>query len=380
LWYSDIAPLVDESCDMGAAGANQGGGAVVFVPRRLKKLVGEDDANILLSGAGTDAAPLASLGPLLGLAKLAGGEIDKETFARQYGHRGPHEAELSIPRPGEDPNWIDAQLAALPQAKNDVRTLLASQAGARQTAWDRLVAYYPNKTEKVRRQITIWGKIARNREDTRSEGVRVMWVERAFALRAGEITGLGDNIFFLSIGEILALLGGDKTALSYIPTRRTTYERYCALPVYPTIIRGQFDPFQWAEDPERRCDVFEANQTHIAPESEAITGFPGAQGIVEGPARVILNAEDGSQLQAGEVLVTTLTNVGWTPIFSRASAIITDIGAPLSHAAIVARELGIPAVVGCGNATMCLHTGDLIRVNGGAGTVEILQPASQTNH
>ena len=59
-----------------------------------------------------------------------------------------------------------------------------------------------------------------------------------------------------------------------------------------------------------------------------------------------------------------------------AAAIVTDVGAPLSHAAIVARELGIPAVVGCGNATMRLHTGDLIRVNGGQGTVEVLQTAS----
>jgi pyruvate,water dikinase len=365
---------------MVAAGANQGGGAVVFIPRRLKKLVGEDDANDLLSGAGTDADPLASLAPLLGLEKLAEGSIDKETFASRYGHRGPHEAELSIPRLGEDPKWIDTQLGALPQAKDDVRTLLARQKAAHQAAWDRLVARYPNKAAKVRRQITNWGKIACDRENSRSEGVRVMWVERAFALRAGELTGQGDNIFFLSIGEILALLGGDTTALGYIPSRRSSYERYCALPVYPMIIRGHFDPLEWAEDPQRRCDVFEANETHIAPESEGITGFPGAQGIVEGPVRVIFSAEDGSQLQAGEVLVTTLTNVGWTPIFPRVSAIITDIGAPLSHAAIVARELGIPAVVGCGDATMRLHTGDVVRVNGGAGTVEILQPVRQANH
>lgn len=64
-------------------------------------------------------------------------------------------------------------------------------------------------------------------------------------------------------------------------------------------------------------------------------------------------------------------HVGRTPLFPRAAAVVTDIGAPLSHAAIVARELGIPAVVGCGNATMRLHTGDLVLVNGGQGTVEL---------
>jgi len=84
------------------------------------------------------------------------------------------------------------------------------------------------------------------------------------------------------------------------------------------------------------------------------------------------NPEQGDQLQPGEILVTTTTNIGWTPLFPRAAAIVTDVGAPLSHTAIVARELGIPAVVGCGNATMRLRTGDRVLVNGGQGTVEIL--------
>ena len=88
---------------------------------------------------------------------------------------------------------------------------------------------------------------------------------------------------------------------------------------------------------------------------------------------MLSDAADGGALQPGEVLVTTVTNVGWTPLFPRAAAVVTDVGAPLSHAAIVARELGIPAVVGCGNATMRLSTGDLVRVDGTAGTVEVLR-------
>ena len=67
-----------------------------------------------------------------------------------------------------------------------------------------------------------------------------------------------------------------------------------------------------------------------------------------------------------------LTDIAWTMLFPRAAAIVTDVGAPLSHAAIVARELGIPAVVGCGDATMRLKTGDRVRVDGGQGRVEIL--------
>jgi pyruvate,water dikinase len=111
---------------------------------------------------------------------------------------------------------------------------------------------------------------------------------------------------------------------------------------------------------------------HDVDTGDTVTGFAGALGVVEGTVRRLERLEDGDQLQPGEILVTTMTNIGWTPLFPRLAAIVTDLGAPLSHAAIVARELGIPAVVGCGDATMRLKTGDRVRVNGGQGVVEIL--------
>ncbi len=79
------------------------------------------------------------------------------------------------------------------------------------------------------------------------------------------------------------------------------------------------------------------------------------------------------QFQPGEILVTMQTNIDWTPLFPRAKAIVTDVDAVLSHAAIVAREPGIPAVVGCGDATMRLKTGDHVRVDGGKGMVHIIR-------
>ncbi|MGH4025514.1 MAG: PEP-utilizing enzyme [Pseudonocardiaceae bacterium] len=156
-----------------------------------------------------------------------------------------------------------------------------------------------------------------------------------------------------------------------VAARRSAYAAYRALPPYPTLIRGHFDPFCWAADPRRRADIADDHHDH-GPIGEVISGFPGAAGVVEGTARVLRSAEDGDRLQPGEILVTTVTNIGWTPLFPRAGAVVTDIGAPLSHAAIVARELGIPAVVGCGNATTRLRSGDRIRVDGERGTVDIL--------
>jgi rifampicin phosphotransferase len=143
------------------------------------------------------------------------------------------------------------------------------------------------------------------------------------------------------------------------------------------MIIGPFDPYAWANQPVRRTDVWAPGYDDDHDAEQTITGFAGAGGVVEGVARVIHDPADGDQLRAGEVLVTSITNVGWTPLFPRASAVVTDIGAPLSHAAIVARELGIPAVVGTGTATMRIATGDRIRVDGSAGTVELLaEPAS----
>ena len=87
--------------------------------------------------------------------------------------------------------------------------------------------------------------------------------------------------------------------------------------------------------------------------------------------RVIPDVSRIDEIEPGEILVTGATNIGWTRVFPKVSAIVTDIGAPLSHAAIVAREFGIPAVVGCGNATTVLKTGDIVEVDGTAGTVTI---------
>ena len=202
-----------------------------------------------------------------------------------------------------------------------------------------------------------------------------MWVTRTWVLRAGELTGHSDDLFFLGLPEILALLGGDPSSLLKVPVRRATYETYRALPPYPALIRGHFDPIRWAADPNRRSDYYDERAVATKPD-DTITGFPGAAGVVEGSVRVLRTPEEGAQLGDGEILVTTVTNIGWTPIFPRAAAVVTDVGAPISHAAIVARELGIPAVVGCGNATMRLHSGDWVRVDGGKGTVEVLRQAS----
>jgi rifampicin phosphotransferase len=371
LWTTVLNPEFHRVSWMLSAATRSSGASFITTRKRLQDLVGDAAANALTAGLGAQAGQLASLGLLDGLEQLTAGEIDRDTFNRRYGHRGPHEFEISLPRPGEDPDWIDKQLAERADSGASYRDLLSAQQRKRNDAWAELEQRHPLHAKILHHQLRVWAKISRDRERARSEVIRYFWVLRVYALRAGEFTGLGDDIFFLDKAEIVRVLDGETISPRLIKQRRVAYHSYSALPPYPALIRGTFNPYVWAADPNRRSDLFIAGRADKA--DVAVRGFPGSAGVVEAPVRVLSDAADGASLQPGEVLVTTITNVGWTPLFPRAAAVVTDVGAPLSHAAIVARELGIPAVVGCGNATMRLRTGDRVRVDGTAGTVEVLR-------
>lgn len=370
MWTGELRPLLVDVSDMLSAAGRSDPVALLTVQKRLVKLVGEADATALTTGLTIDGDILASLGPLVGLALVERGEIDEAEYVRRYGHRSPHEFEVSLPRPVDRRGWVDEQIAALQAAGRDPLTLLERQEDANRMAWARLLRDHPRQVRRTRKRVERWARAERGREQARSEVIRVFGVLRAFALRAGELTELGDEIFMLTVDEIVAVLDG--ATVPETTSRRAAYERYRALPPYPSIIRGRFDPFAWAADPHRRADVFAADRVTHAATDGVVTGFPGAAGLVEGTARVLGSVEEAGALEPGEILVTTVTNIGWTPVFPRAAAVVTDVGAPLSHAAIVARELGIPAVVGCGDATIRLHTGDRLRVDGTRGTVEVI--------
>jgi pyruvate,water dikinase len=100
-----------------------------------------------------------------------------------------------------------------------------------------------------------------------------------------------------------------------------------------------------------------------------LRGTPGSPGVAEGPVRIIRNASDFAKLRAGEVLVAPYTNPAWTPLFQRAAAVVVDTGGPGSHAAIVAREYGIPAVMATVEGTRRLADGERVRVDGSRGLV-----------
>ncbi|TAK49784.1 MAG: hypothetical protein EPO23_00705 [Xanthobacteraceae bacterium] len=109
--------------------------------------------------------------------------------------------------------------------------------------------------------------------------------------------------------------------------------------------------------------------------SETLTGFAGSAGITQGRARVVKDFKEFATVQAGEILIAPYTGTAWTPLFLKIGGVVTDTGGMLTHAAIAAREYGIPAVVGTWNATNSIHTGDIVRIDGGTGVVEIIERA-----
>ncbi|MGD2147273.1 MAG: PEP-utilizing enzyme [Anaerolineae bacterium] len=373
LWHSEVQPQVKTGvwCTLGSVSASST--YTLKLRRRLAALVGPEDADTLIANLSGEDVPLASLGPIAGLAKMARGEMSKDAYLELYGHRGPHEFELSVPRPAEDPTWVEEELDRIRHSLFNVEALMAERRHAFESAWDELQSRNPGQAGGLARRIAESARRARLRERVRSAYVRDRWAVRLFALRAGELTGLGERIFFLTLDEVLDLLSGHGTTEAPVAERMEMYDRYRALPPYPPIVRGPFDPFAWAADSNRPTDVFNARAPQPTDRGSAIVvGSPGSAGVTEGVVRILHLPEARDGLQPGEILVATQTDIAWTPLFPQAAAVVTDIGAPLSHAAIVARELGIPAVVGCGNATAALNTGDRVRVDGGRGTVEIL--------
>jgi pyruvate,water dikinase len=113
-----------------------------------------------------------------------------------------------------------------------------------------------------------------------------------------------------------------------------------------------------------------AYRRHDVP-AGALIGLPVSAGTIEGRARVLLNIAE-ADLKAGDILVTTYTDPSWTPLFVAIKGLVTEVGGLMTHGAVIAREYGLPAVVGVAHATRLIRDGQRIRVNGTDGYVEIL--------
>ena len=190
---------------------------------------------------------------------------------------------------------------------------------------------------------------------------------RRCALRLGEhlhtlgLIDQAEDVFFLTRAELDA-----RTPLQQrVQRRRGTWQRQRRLLAPLTIGRP---PRLLAKELLATVDAVRSSGR---PAQDAIIGQPASPGRVTGPVRIVHGQADFPAFQPGEVLVTQATAPAWTPLFERAAAVVTDGGTLAAHASLVAREYGIPAVVATGDATLRLHNGQLVSVDGNAGVVEI---------
>jgi pyruvate,water dikinase len=209
-------------------------------------------------------------------------------------------------------------------------------------------------------------KAARLRERMRTWVTRVLGMLREAVLDADRrlsrlVPELDDgprqaigSAFFLTIDELVQALRTSPADLApLVRARRAEFARDRARPDPPATFVGA-PPCVVL--PPLGGDVFR--------------GLPASAGVVEGLARVLLSEAEMGALEPGEVLVVHATDVGWTPLFLLAAGVISELGGPLSHAAVVAREFGVPSVVNIEGVTRAIKTGDRVRVDGGTGVVE----------
>ncbi|TDE57929.1 phosphoenolpyruvate synthase [Nonomuraea mesophila] len=284
-------------------------------------------------------------------------EAGLRTFLAEYGHR-----ETSSPILVTPPTWADAPEAVL--------GLVRSLAGAPpekkegEDALDRLLRHPRLRSERrrarMRRRVAAARAGVAFREDSHFSFTLPQPVLRRSLLEIGRrlvdvwVLDRAEDVFHLRLEELETI--ADVTALS-ADDRERLREKVRARAAKREELTGVrlIDP----------AEVFPPQATGDA----LLTGSPASGGVATGPVRLIREPADFGRLNGGDVLVCPYTNPSWTPLFQQAAAVVVDTGGAGSHAAIVAREYGIPAVMGTGTGTSVLQDGEIVTVDGGAGTV-----------
>jgi rifampicin phosphotransferase len=185
-------------------------------------------------------------------------------------------------------------------------------------------------------------------------------------LVASGILDSPDDIFFLHVSELRALDAGDgRDWRALVHERRGTYVREQRRRRVPRVLLSDGRAFYG--------DAASAEGTG----KETLTGTPVSPGVAVGPVRVVLDPR-AVQLTPGEILVCRGTDPAWTPLFLSAAGLVTEVGGLMTHGAVVAREYGIPAVVGVHDATVRLRTGERVRVDGTRGSITVFADTSAT--
>lgn len=333
----------------------------------------------LLSGIGgiDSAEPSYAMWEMSRVAPASDAFAERfEQFLFDFGSRGPNEWEPRSPTWETDPALAMAAIDRMREAPDaaDPRNQHERMAADREQAAATLLSMVMSDPEthgKLAAAIACSDAWLPARERTKTNAIRLIHETRMASRELGRRfvdRGVFDEVAdygFVRHAEYDDLLGSAPERLTeMIRERRAQYLELSAK-VPPFVVVGESThpatwPLRIGQDVPKLAG------------GDSLQGYPGCPGTAEGVARVVLSSHDPSALEPGDVLIAPITDPSWTPLFVPAAAVVVDVGAALSHAIIVSRELGIPCVVSATNATRRIADGSRVRVDGSTGMVTVL--------
>jgi pyruvate,water dikinase len=309
------------------------------------------------------------------LAKFDGGQEAKDAikaFLNQYGMRCAGEIDITRPR------WNEKPLMLVPLILSNVRTFEPNASKrrfeqGRQEALKKEQALLARleqlpggkqKAKETKQMISLMRNFSGYREYPKYGMMNRYFLYRQALLKEAEqlvqarVIQQKEDIYYLTFEEFHEIVRTHKLDYQIINKRKDEYKLYEKL-TPPRVITS-----------DGEIVVGEYKRKKLP--AEAIVGLAVSAGVIEGRARVILRMEN-ADLEAGDILVTAFTDPSWTSLFVSIKGLVTEVGGLMTHGAVIAREYGIPAVVGVENATAKIKEGQRIRVNGTEGYVEILE-------
>lgn len=307
------------------------------------------------------------------LARLEGGEAvtySIRTYLEKYGMRCSGEIDITRPRWSEKPTTlIPAILSNIRNFESGFRSMKYEQGRreAEQKAQDILsrLERLPGgkrKEQKTKKAISVLCNFIGYREYPKYFMVWYFWVIKQALLREAERLGQkglireNEDIYYLTFEELREVINTNRLDYSVITRRKAEFEINEKL-TPPRVMTSEGEVVSGEYD----TDIPQG----------ALAGTAVSTGVVEGRARVVIKLEDAN-IEEGDILVTAFTDPSWTPLFVSVKGLVTEAGGVATHGAVIAREYGLPAVVGVENATRLIRDGQRIRVNGTEGYVEVL--------
>jgi phosphohistidine swiveling domain-containing protein len=270
------------------------------------------------------------------------GKVDVDALIRRFRHHSRRELDLRAPRWDEDRSFVEQLVTSYcGSAGDDPRPAYeaARQQAMAAVPWHKRRSF-ARKLDRLRRFVWL-------REEMRDLSTRLYYHIRRHLLEIAKRRGLGEDIYFMTFQEIIA-------------DDRRNIERS----------KGTFESYRNFEAPNEIGIRFP-----FRPEAtpDALRGIGASQGVVRGVARIARSVEEAASVEKGAILICPFTDPGWTVTLDRVAGVVTETGGLLSHAAVICREYGIPAVLGVPRATHRIRDGQAIVIDGGRGCVELVE-------